>query len=258
MKTIALFGALALWAVASLARAEGETLRIGTETAYPPFSYKTPDGAIAGFDHDIGMALCEEMQVQCTWVESEFDNLIPLLKAGKVDALLASMSITAERRKSVDFSAKYYATPARLVMRAADAAGDLQRTLKDRKIGVQRSSVHDRYATQVLTQLGAEVVRYSTQKEVFAELAAGRLGGALADSVSIAEGFLNTPAGNGFAFAGPPLTDAGYFGEGQGIAVRKGDQALADRFSAAIQAIRANGKYQAVQDRYFDFDIYGK
>jgi len=79
----------------------------------------------------------------------------------------------------------------------------------------------------------------------------------LADSVNIDDGFLKTDAGKGFAFAGPDFTDVKYFGEGQGIAVRKGDKALAEKISAAIWAIRANGKYKEVQDKYFDFNVYG-
>ncbi|MFL4355853.1 transporter substrate-binding domain-containing protein, partial [Escherichia coli] len=84
---------------------------IGIEAGYPPFSFKTPDGKLAGFDVDIGNALCEEMKVKCTWVEQEFDGLIPALKVRKIDAILSSMTITDERKKSVDFTNKYYHTP---------------------------------------------------------------------------------------------------------------------------------------------------
>ncbi|MBU2324334.1 MAG: transporter substrate-binding domain-containing protein, partial [Gammaproteobacteria bacterium] len=130
--------------------------------------------------------------------------------------------------------------------------------LMGKRIGVQRSSVYDRYATDVFAPAGAEVVRYGSQNEVFLDLQAGRLDATLADSVNIDDGFLKTDAGKAFAFAGPDFTDVKYFGEGQGIAVRKGDKALADKFSAAILAIRANGKYKEVQDKYFDFDVYGE
>ena len=101
------------------------------------------------------------------------------------------------------------------------------------------------------------MVRYSSQNEIFLDLTAGRVDATLADVVNIDDGFLKTDAGKGFAFAGPDFTDVKYFGEGQGIAVRKGDKALADKISAAILAIRANGKYQAVQDKYFQFNVYG-
>jgi arginine/ornithine transport system substrate-binding protein len=248
MKKIALLGALALSLMSPLALAE-KPLRIGIEAAYPPFAFKTPDGQIAGFDYDIGNALCEEMKVECKWIEQEFDGLIPALKVRKFDAVLSSMSITEDRKKSVDFTGKYYATPAKLAMKAGTEI---------KKVGVQRSSVYDRYATEIFAPAGAEIVRYSSQNEIFLDMQSGRLDATLADSVNIDDGFLKTDGGKSFAFVGPDFTDVKYFGEGQGIAVRKGDKELADKISAAILAIRANGKYKEVQDKYFDFDVYGE
>jgi arginine/ornithine transport system substrate-binding protein len=257
MKKILLLGALALTAFSALVQAEDKPLRIGIEAAYPPFAFKQPDGSITGFDYDIGNALCEEMKVKCQWIEQEFDGLIPALKVRKFDAVLSSMSITEERKKSVDFTGKYYATPARLVMKTGSEYTDVA-GLKGKKIGVQRSSIYDRYASDVFAPAGAEIVRYSSQNEIFLDLASGRLDATLADVVNIDDGFLKTDAGKGFALVGPDFTDEKYFGEGQGIAVRKGDKALADKISAAILAIRANGKYQEVQDKYFQFNVYGE
>ncbi|WP_220815033.1 ABC transporter substrate-binding protein [Pseudomonas paralcaligenes] len=257
MKKIVLLGALALTAFSALVQADEKPLRIGIEAAYPPFAYKTPDGKITGFDYDIGNALCAEMKVECKWIEQEFDGLIPALKVRKFDAILSSMSITEERKRSVDFTGKYYATPARLAMKAGSEYSDVA-GLKGKKIGVQRSSIYDRYASDVFAPAGAEIVRYSSQNEIFLDLASGRLDATLADVVNIDDGFLKTDAGKGFALVGPDFTDEKYFGEGQGIAVRKGDKALADKISAAILAIRANGKYQEVQDKYFQFNVYGE
>lgn len=152
MKKIALLGALALSLMSPLAMAE-KPLRIGIEAAYPPFAFKTPDGQIAGFDYDIGNALCEEMKVECKWIEQEFDGLIPALKVRKFDAVLSSMSITEDRKKSVDFTGKYYATPAKLAMKAGTEIKDPLVDLKGKKIGVQRSSVYDRYATDIFARL---------------------------------------------------------------------------------------------------------
>ncbi|RJG09930.1 ABC transporter substrate-binding protein [Pseudomonas cavernicola] len=259
MKKIALLGALALSVLSSLAIADdAKPLRIGIEAAYPPFASKTPDGAITGFDYDIGNALCEEMKVKCQWIEQEFDGLIPALKVRKIDAILSSMTITEERKKSVDFSSKYYQTPVKLAMKAGTVLNDPLVDLKGKKVGVQRGSTYDRFATEVFAPAGVEVVRYSSQNEVFLDLTSGRLDATLADAVNIDDGFLKTDAGKGFAFAGPAYTDVKYFGEGAGIAVRKGDKALADKITTAIAAIRANGKYKEVQDKYFKFDVYGE
>ena len=258
MKKITLLGALLLSALTPLVQAAEGTLRIGIEAAYPPFAMKTPDGQITGFDYDIGMALCEEMQVKCVWIEQEFDGLIPALKVRKFDAVLSSMSITPDRLKSVDFSAKYYNTPARLAMKEGTVINDPVTDLKGKKVGVQRASTYDRYATEKFVPVGIEVVRYGSQNEIFLDLVAGRVDATLADVVNIDDGFIKTDAGKGFALVGPDVTDVAYFGEGQGIAVRKGDKALADKLTAAIAAIRANGKYQAVQDKYFQFNVYGE
>ncbi|MBS7660851.1 ABC transporter substrate-binding protein [Pseudomonas lalucatii] len=259
MKKIALLGALALSMLSPLAMAEeAKPLRIGIEAAYPPFAYKTPEGNITGFDYDIGQALCEEMKVECKWIEQEFDGLIPALKVRKFDAVLSSMTITEDRLKSVDFSRKYYHTPAKLAMKAGTQINDPLVDLKGKKVGVQRASIYDRYASDHFAPAGIEVVRYSSQNEIFLDMTAGRLDATLADAVNIDDGFLKTDAGKGFALVGPDFTEQKYFGEGAGIAVRKGDKALADKITAAIAAIRANGKYQEVQDKYFGFDVYGE
>jgi arginine/ornithine transport system substrate-binding protein len=142
------------------------------------------------------------MKVKCTWVEQEFDGLIPALKVRKIDAILSSMSITEDRKKSVDFTNKYYNTPARLVMK--EGTGQRQPDeLKGKKIGVQRGSIHDRFAKEVLAPLGAEIVPYGSQNEIYLDVAAGRLDGTVADATLLKDGFLKTDAGKGFAFVGP-------------------------------------------------------
>lgn len=235
--------------------AEPATLRIGVEGAYPPFSSLGTDGKLKGFDIDIANAVCTQLKVQCVLVQAEFDAMIPALRAKKFDAIVASMSITPERMKAVDFSDKYYSTPARLVMRIDSGIGATAEGLKGRKIGVQRTTIHDRFATA--TFKGSEIVRYGKQDEVFLDLVSGRIDATLVDSVAADQGFLKTPAGKGYGFRGPVYDDPAFFGVGAGIAVRKGDIALRDRINTALAAIRADGTYKRLADRYFDFDVYG-
>lgn len=258
MKKLALFGALALSVLSFTAAAADKPMKIGIEAAYPPFASKAPDGSIIGFDYDIGNALCAEMKVKCVWVEQEFDGLIPALKVRKIDAILSSMSITDDRKKSVDFTNKYYNSPARLVMKEGSSLDDSLAALEGKNIGVQRGSIHELFARKVLKTKGAKVTSYSSQNEIYLDLAASRLDGTLADSTLLQDGFLKTDSGKGFAFAGPVFNDVTYFGNGMGIAVRKGDSANLERLNAAIAAIRANGTYKQIQDKYFDFDIYGQ
>jgi arginine/ornithine transport system substrate-binding protein len=231
-------------------------LRVGVEGAYPPFSSVGPDGQIRGFDIDIAKALCAEMKAECTLVQQDFDAMIPSLRAKKIDMIIASMSITPERLKAVDFSDKYYNTPNRLIAKAGSAIDGSPGSFKGRRIGVQRSTINDRYATAKFS--GATIVRYGKQDEIYLDLAAGRIDATLVDGIAGSEGFLKTPAGKGYAFTGPDYVDAEFFGKGAGVAVRKGDTELRDKLNAAIKAIRANGTYKKLQDQYFDFDVYGK
>ena len=231
-------------------------IRIGVEGAYPPFSQVGPDGRLTGFDIDIAQALCAEMKAQCTLVQQDFDGMIPALQARKFDAVIASMSITDERKRSVNFSDKYYKTPNRFVAKNGANLTVTPEGLKGKRIGVQRSSVNDRFVTEIFKH--SEIVRYNKQDEIYLDLAAGRLDGTVVDAVAADTGFLKKPQGKGFGFVGPAYVDPTYFGQGVGIAMRKGDTELQQKFNAAIRAIRANGTYRKIQDKYFDFDIYGE
>lgn len=248
---------LAAASLAASAQApDWKKIRIGVEGAYPPFSEVGTDGKLKGFDIDIAMALCAEMKAECTLVQQEWDGMIPALQARKFDAIIASMAITEERKKSVLFSDKYQNTPPWMVGKGSLPHDISPAAMKGKKIGVQRTSIHDRWATA--TYKDSEIVRYSKQDEVFLDLAAGRIDATVCDSVAANLGFLKTPAGKGFAVLGTPPDDPAFFGAGAGIAVRKSDAVLQQKFSAAIKAIRANGVYQKVNAKYFDFDVYGK
>ena len=256
MRKTLVFAALVLLTSATIASAqEARKLKIGVEGAYPPFSQIGTDGKLKGFDIDIANALCEQMKAQCTLVQQEFDGLIPSLQARKIDAVIASMSITDERKKVVEFSDKYYHTPARFVGKKNAALLATVAGMKGKRIGVQRTTTHDRFATDTFKE--SEIVRYAKQDDVFLDLASGRLDAVMVDQVAASQGFLLLPTSRDFAFFGPVYIEPKYFGAGAGIGLRKTDTALRDEFNAAIKAIRANGVYKKVNDKYFDFDIYG-
>jgi arginine/ornithine transport system substrate-binding protein len=235
---------------------EWKKVRIGVEGAYPPFSEVTADGKLVGFDIDIANALCAEMKVECELVTQDWDGIIPALLARKYDAIIASMSITEERKQKVDFTSKYYNTPAKFVRKKGSGIEITKEGLKGKTVGVQRATIHDNFVTEVYGG-EVEVKRYGTQDEAYLDMVAGRLDLLLADSVAMDDGFLKTEDGKDFEFVGPDFSDPKYFGEGAGIALRKNDDDLREMFNQAIEAIRANGKYKAIQDKYFDFDVYG-
>jgi len=232
-----------------------EVLRIGVEGAYPPFSWKEADGTLKGFDIEIALALCEKMARVCELVEQDWDGIIPALLARRYDAIIASMSITEERKKRVDFSGKYYNTPNSFVARKG-AGLDISATgLRGKAVGVQRGTTHQCFMEKIYPD--ADLRLYGTQEEVFLDLAAGRLDLQISDSIQAEEGFLNTDAGTDFEFVGDQQFDLECHGIGAGVAVRKGEEGLREQFSAAIAAIRADGTYKTINDKYFNFDLFG-
>jgi len=235
---------------------EWKKVRIGVEGAYPPFSEVTPDGKLVGFDIDIANALCAEMKVECELVTQDWDGIIPALLARKYDAIVASMSITPERKEKVDFTSKYYNTPAKFVRKKGSGIEITEEGLKGKTVGVQRATIHDNFVTEVYGD-EVEVKRYGTQDEAYLDMVAGRVDLLLADSVAMQGGFLDTEDGKNYEFVGPDFSDPKYFGDGAGIALRKDDDDLREKLNQAIDAIRANGTYKKIQDKYFDFDVYG-
>ena len=234
---------------------EWKTIRIGVEGAYPPFSSITAGGKLVGFDIDIALALCKTMGAECSLVKQDWDGIIPALLARKYDAIIASMTITDERKKKVAFTNKYYFEAARFVRKKGSGIAITPEGLAGKTVGVQRATTYDNFISEKFGD-SVTIKRYTTQDEAYLDAVAGRVDLLLGSSLAMAGGFVNTEQGADFEFVGDGYTDPKYFGEGIGIAVRKQDSALADKFNAAIETIRKNGKYKAINDRYFDFDIY--
>ncbi|MCE2570174.1 ABC transporter substrate-binding protein [Motilimonas eburnea] len=255
MKKLIIAATILCAAVGTAQAKEWKNVRIGIEGAYPPFSWTEPNGEVKGFDIDIANALCEEMKVKCTLVKQDWDGIIPALLARKYDAIIATMDITDERKKKVAFSDKYQHIPARFAAKKGTSIELTEAFMSGKRIGVQRATSMDTYVTDNFPK--AEVKRYGTADEAYLDLKAGRIDYVMIDSAAISEGLLNKPGGDAFEFVGPKLNDPKWFGEGAGIAMRKGDTELHAKFNEAIKAIRANGKYKELQDKYFDFDIYG-
>jgi polar amino acid transport system substrate-binding protein len=241
--------------MASTAMAAGEKIVIGTEGAYPPFNNLESDGSLTGFDIDIAKALCEEMKAECTFVTQDWDGIIPALISKKFDAIIASMSITAERKEKVDFTNKYYNTPPAIVVPKDSPITEATEDAFDGKtLGAQSATTHSNYAEAHLKK--SELKLYPTSEEYKLDIANGRIDGVVDDVVVLSE-WLKTADGACCKLLGVLPVDPVINGEGAGIAVRKGDDALREKFNAAIDAIRKNGKYKEINDKYFPFDVYG-
>lgn len=258
MKKLLIAGAImASLAAGAVQAKEWKTVRFGIEGAYPPFSWTDEQGQLQGFDVDMANALCEQMQVKCELIAQDWDGIIPALLARKYDAIIAAMSITEERQRTVDFTDRYALVPNKFVAKKGTELELSKDGLKGKKVGVQIATTHDKYLTE---NFGKEVslVRYGTADEAYLDLKAGRVDYVFLDATAIEEGLLNKDGGSEYEFVGPSVTDEKWFGEGFGIAVRKQDSDLKDKLNKAIVDLRANGKYEAVNNKYFEYDVYGE
>ena len=234
--------------------AQAETVRIGIAAEpYPPFAEKGADGTWKGWEIEIIGAICEAMKADCEIVEVAWDGIIPALLAKKMDAIMASMSITDERKKTIDFSDKYYNTPGVIVATKGSKIDSSPASVEGKIIGIQVATIHMNYAKKYYPD--AEVKSYSTFDEHNQDLVAGRVDAVIADSVAL-QPFLTSSEGGCCEIKGE-LIDEEIFGIGVGAGIRQGETALKEKINAAIQEIRKNGKYEEISKKYFDFDIYG-
>jgi putative lysine/arginine/ornithine/histidine/octopine transport system substrate-binding protein len=242
-----------LAAAATLAFAAGanaaEKLRIGTEGAYPPFNLIDASGQAVGFDLDVAHALCAKMKVECEVVTSDWDGIIPALNAKKFDFLVASMSITEERKNAVDFTDPYYTNKLQFVApKSADFKAD-KASLKGKVIGAQRATIAGTWLEDNMAG-DVDVKLYDTQENAYLDLTSGRIDGVLADAFVQYE-WLESDAGKDFEFKGDPVVD----NDKMGIAVRKGDP-LRERLNTALKEIVDDGTYKKINEKYFPFSIY--
>ena len=244
---IAAFSAVSLALAGPAAQAQDLSIKIATEGAYPPFNETDASGKLIGFDVDIANALCKEMKATCEIVGQDWDGIIPGLVAKKYDAIIASMSITDERKQTVDFTDRYYSNYLHLVAKKGSDISGVD-SLSGKTVGAQRATVAAQWAEDNLGR-DATVKLYDTQTAAYSDLEAGRLD-ALASDVYPAFDWLKDKSDYEFVGDRIDINDV------IGIAVRKGEDDLRKKFNAALKAIRENGTYAKINEKYFPFDIY--
>jgi len=249
--------ALALASGSAMAK-DWSTVRFGVDPSYPPFESKAADGKLVGFDIDLGNEICKRLDAHCAWVENSFDGMIPALKARKFDGVLSTMSMTPAREAQIAFSDRVFRIPTRLVAPKGSTIQPVPADVKGKRIGVEQGTIQETYARTYWEPAGAVVVPYQDQDLVYADLISGRIDASLQNAAQADYGFLRTPRGKNFAFAGAPIFDAKTLGNGTAIGLRKEDTDLKAKIDKAIAAIRADGTYEKIEKRYFSFDIYGK
>lgn len=230
-----------------------DSIRIGVEGNYPPFSQVAADGTLSGFDIDIANALCAKMDVKCEMVQQEWDGMIPALTANKFDMIVASMSITEKRKEVVDFSNPYYDVPSRFIAKEGALTAYTPADLAGKTIIVLRNSPRADYIAATYPENSVLLVDKETA--VYMELAAGRGDVAFGSSVVSGEAFLKQPEGKGFAQVGEAIFLTEGADGGVGIALRKNEEALKTKVNDALAGIMADGTYAGLAARYFDFDV---
>jgi polar amino acid transport system substrate-binding protein len=234
------------------AQAQAEAVKFGVAAEpYPPFTSKDASGTWVGWEIDLMNAVCAKAAIECTLVETAWDGIIPALTQGKqIDVIWSSMSITPERKQSIDFTHWYYNTPTVII---GPKNGDLDITpahLSGKIIGVQVSTTHQKYVEKYFAPAGAVVKTYQTQDEANADLAAGRLDYIQADGSAL-DAFLKTEQGTACCeLKGTVPDDIEILGEGVGGGIRKEDTELKAKLDAAIVELAKAGEIAAITKKY--------
>jgi polar amino acid transport system substrate-binding protein len=237
----------------TLAAQEGPALRIATEGAFPPFNLVDDKGEPAGFEVELGRALCAAMKVSCTFVLQDWEGMSEGLRAGRYDAVMSSMANTRERRFRMSFSKPYYLAPAAFIARRDATMPDTSPAgLKGKTIGAPGLTEHAAYLEDLYK--GSEIRLFGTLEEAGLDLLSGRLDLVLGDKLALSR-FLASREGACCRFVANARYHPAYHGLGVAVALRRGDQALRERFDAAIDAVIADGTYDRIRAKHIPIDV---
>ena len=254
-----------------ISNSNADKIRIGTEGAYPPWNSKDASGKLIGFEVELAWTLCRYIGQQCEIVEQDWDGMIPALTSKKFDAIMAGMSITEERMKTINFSQGYAdevasfavlkgssikpKTPKSISLANIDSNDQktldaLKKAFEGKIIGVQTGTIHQNFLKSGLIGK-VNVWTYKTQDEVNLDLASGRIDAALAAAVAFED--YNAKAGSKLKLVGPTFS-GGTFGNGVGVGIRKADSSLLSDFNSAIDTARQKGIIKKLAIKHFGFD----
>jgi polar amino acid transport system substrate-binding protein len=225
-------------------------IRFITEVDYPPFDYAGADGNPTGFNVDLARLICEELKVACTIQMRRFDTLIDTLNENRGDAAIASMSVTAETRKRVDFSDPYYRPVSRFVVRRDAGVDDSNpEHLEAKKIAVVAQTAQEAYLRALFTE--AEVRPYATAEAAREALLRREVDLMFGDGFALSFWLNGTESANCCKFVGGPYSESRYFGEGIGIAVKRGNDTMRQAFNWALFRLWEKGLFTDLWLRYF-------
>jgi polar amino acid transport system substrate-binding protein len=227
-----------------------QAIRFLTEMDYPPFDYAGSDGNPAGFNVDLARLICDEIKVNCTIQARRFETLLDALNDNRGDAVIASIAPTAETRQHADFSDPYYRTPARFVARADNPIGDvLPERLEGMKIAVIAGTAHEAFLKAMFTE--AEIRPYPSAEAARDALRRKDVDLLFGDGIALAFWLNGTDSGGCCAFRGGPFLESRFFGEGIGIAVKRGNDLLRQTLNWALFRLWEKGSFTDLWLRYF-------
>jgi polar amino acid transport system substrate-binding protein len=225
-------------------------IRFLTETDYPPFNFTGPDGNPAGFNVDLARLLCEEIKVTCTVQMRRFETLLDAIASNRGDAIIASLAVTPQARARVDFTDPYYRAPARFVARKTSVMPEIRpEYLEGKKVGAIAGSSHEAYLKAMFTD--AVLVSFPNDDALRQALKRSEVDFIFGDAISLAFWINGTDSADCCAFSGGPFIESRYFGEGIGIAVRKGNDTLRQALNWALFRVWEKGRYTDLWLRYF-------
>jgi polar amino acid transport system substrate-binding protein len=225
-------------------------IRFMTEIDYPPFNFAGPDGNPQGFNVDLARMMCEELKLACTIQMRRFETLLAALAENRGDAAIASIAVTPDMRAKADFTDPYYRTPGRFVARRDFPIDDpVPEKLEGKKVAVMAGTAHEAYLRALFTEV--EVHPYPSAEVARLALRQGDVDLLFGDAVSLAFWLNGTDSNNCCAFRGGPYMDSRYFGEGVGIAVKKGNDTVRLALNWALFRLWEQGRYTDLWLRYF-------
>ena len=232
-----------------------EQIRFVTDNDYPPFNYLDEEGELTGFNVDLARALCDELSVECSIRQLPWNRLLEALREGEADAVIASMRVSERALQQADFTDSYYHTPARFVMlKSSPMKAVTPENLTGKRIGVVGQTAHEAYLRDFFA--ASEIVRHSTMDDAKAALRNGRVDMLFGDGVSLMFWLNGTDSNGCCEFRGGPFTESKYFGEGIGIAVRKGNRKLRDALNYGLFLVRSEGQFEELHLRYFPLSFF--
>ncbi len=232
-----------------------DSIRFVTDNDYPPFNYLDEEGELTGFNVDLMRAICDELSVECSIQTVSWNRLLPSLKEGEADAVIASIRVSEQTLRQADFTDSYYHTPARFAaLKSNPVKAITPENLSNKKIGVIGGTAHEAYLGDFFTN--SAVVAYGSADEAKSSLREGKIDFLFGDGVSLMFWLNGTSSEGCCEFRGGPFTESKYFGEGVGIAVRKGNRKLRDALNYGLHLARSEGRFEELHLRYFPLSFF--